>query len=1030
MFGPLSHGSLDHALITFGGGTAAVEGGFASFNPVEIQQADVRLVNSILEANEDGRSASRGLGRFDNDDAVIFVRAAQPVILGNIIRDNDASDDTSAISINVNALNSDALHDLGRSRGAVERNIEFVGNRGPLVRDNRLSRNSVNGMEVRGSTLTTQSVWDDVDIVHVLFDEVLVQNHHTYSGLRLQSSGTQSLVVKLSGANAGITASGVPLDIDDRIGGSIYVLGTPGHPVVMTSLFDNSVGAGLDAEGRPQNDTGNTGRSDGGSSLPTGPEVNAGTTIDNDVDPAIVGHFTMTVGRGGDSRDGIFTAQGNNFPFPISGDFIFDYFGYVDVGSNGGAVQLGFTTITQQPRLIAPDVVESRGNFRGLNGTINWIATTRIGNGQTRMETTVSFSSPQPLGNVRFVSYLDQDVTLGSDILALSGTPGDPNFLASSLGDAERIGFGHGGVYLPGAGLQGATWDGWTADVASDLRRAITTTGTTYSIPGNIDVGPGAQQLPQLSDPSLGTIWGPRDVSTAFAWSLDAQGNTATVTTFLDFQSRPPSPVAKGDWRSIRLESYSNDRNVAVITEREHDDTNGDPDSAQSLGQLASTPQIAGADPSLMGPGERGGDDNRRLGFEVHGQIATPGDLDVYTFKGRGGQEVWLDIDRTTHSLDTVIELIDASGLVVARSNNSGARDQTSATETPVYPLHRDAFGGRDLYTTNPRDSGMQVVLPGPVNSLNDYYVRVRSNVKAGDSLDDPSKLNAGETLGVYQLQVRLRDIDEVPGSTVLNADIRFATNGIELLGVPSHSPLLGEAFETTANNDVGVSSQFLGNLLRQERGAISVGGALSDYNDVDWYAIDLDWQNFQDIPNPEGDFDNTASVIFDFDYADGASRPDTNFAVFDETGTLIYLARNSNIADDQPSSGAASDKADLSRGSFGKFDPYLGPIHLRENDNKRYFLAVSSDSNLPEVLRDPRVRVEPLLAQDRLFDDRVGSSWSPGLAGRPAPKRLFPITATKVLNSYADPWHLGDVTLFVHNGSRLWTVDPFTGQL
>ena len=57
----------------------------------------------------------------------------------------------------------------------------------------------------------------------------------------------------------------------------------------------------------------------------------------------------------------------------------------------------------------------------------------------------------------------------------------------------------------------------------------------------------------------------------------------------------------------------------------------------------------------------------------------------------------------------------------------------------------------------------------------------------------------------------------------------------------------------------------------------------MSNFNDVDWYAIDVDWQNFQDIPNPVGDFDNTASVIFDFDYADGTGRPDTNFAVFDE---------------------------------------------------------------------------------------------------------------------------------------------------
>ena len=287
------------------------------------------------------------------------------------------------------------------------------------------------------------------------------------------------------------------------------------------------------------------------------------------------------------------------------------------------------------------------------------------------------------------------------------------------------------------------------------------------------------------------------------------------------------------------------------------------------------------------------------------GALATPNDVDVYTFKGRGGQEVWFDIDRTSYSLDTVIELIDASGVVLARSNDSLLGDQTSATGTRVYPLVNDLFGGTDLYTTNPADAGMRLILPGPGNTLNDYYVRVRSNVKAGESLDDPARLHAGETSGLYQLQIRLREIDEIPGSTITGADIRYATNGIELIGVPSHSPLLGEAFETTAVNDDTLTAQFLGNVLEQERGAISVGGALSDFNDVDWYRIEVDWLKFEDIPNPAGDFDNTASLIFDFDYADGAGRPDTNFALFDDTGRLLYVARNSNITDDQPSAAA-----------------------------------------------------------------------------------------------------------------------------
>ena len=77
-------------------------------------------------------------------------------------------------------------------------------------------------------------------------------------------------------------------------------------------------------------------------------------------------------------------------------------------------------------------------------------------------------------------------------------------------------------------------------------------------------------------------------------------------------------------------------------------------------------------------------------------------------------------------------------------------------------------------------------------------------------------------------------------------------------------------------------------------------------------------------------------------------------------------------------------------------------------------------------------MRIEPILAQDRLYDDRVGSSWAPTFSSeaRTPPRRLFPVGSGRTLNSYADPWHLGDVVLFLHNGSRLWTVDPFTGRL
>ena len=54
----------------------------------------------------------------------------------------------------------------------------------------------------------------------------------------------------------------------------------------------------------------------------------------------------------------------------------------------------------------------------------------------------------------------------------------------------------------------------------------------------------------------------------------------------------------------------------------------------------------------------QGGDENLRLGFEVHGAINTPTDQDVYSFQATAGTQVWINIDQTTFSLDTMVELV------------------------------------------------------------------------------------------------------------------------------------------------------------------------------------------------------------------------------------------------------------------------------------------------------------------------------------------------------------------------------------
>ncbi|KLU05935.1 Alkaline phosphatase [Rhodopirellula islandica] len=238
--------SLDFAEVRFGGGTSPIEGGFTEFNALEILQADVRVANSTFTRNADGfASTSTREGRGFNDESVIFVRGSQPVILNNVIANNEGA----AISINPDALNFDDVLDTGRSTGPSSIIGTDLDNQGPLIAGNMLDLNTLNGLRVRSEIITTDSVWDDTDIVHIVEGSVVSMTNHFYGALRLKSDVGQSLVVKF-GPDGTLVGSGRPLDITDRIGGTLQVIGTPGNPVVLTSLNDETVGAGFTPDGR------------------------------------------------------------------------------------------------------------------------------------------------------------------------------------------------------------------------------------------------------------------------------------------------------------------------------------------------------------------------------------------------------------------------------------------------------------------------------------------------------------------------------------------------------------------------------------------------------------------------------------------------------------------------------------------------------------------------------------------------------------------------------------------------------------
>ena len=234
----------------------------------------------------------------------------------------------------------------------------------------------------------------------------------------------------------------------------------------MTALSDDSVGAGLTPAGLPQNDTNNLDVAVG--QLPSVGEVDNGTLIDNDAPTEIVGFFSVDVGDGGEVNPGSLsgmTAQGLNTLFEDR-NLIFEYFNLVDVGSDGGAVNLADTTINTPAMLDSDDVVISSGSFDGENGLINWQLESRIADGSGLFENVITFSSAQPLGDLRFINYLDEDVNaFDDDLLHTVGTPGEADFRAFTLDDPERIGFSHGGIYIEGDGLENATYDGWAADI-------------------------------------------------------------------------------------------------------------------------------------------------------------------------------------------------------------------------------------------------------------------------------------------------------------------------------------------------------------------------------------------------------------------------------------------------------------------------------------------------------------------------------------------------------------------------------------
>ncbi|MEJ5251970.1 MAG: hypothetical protein HPY54_16995 [Chthonomonadetes bacterium] len=238
-----------------------------------------------------------------------------------------------------------------------------------------------------------------------------------------------------------------------------------------------------------------------------------------------------------DVWDGGSTRYGAIDPAGAAGltDVVFDYFHYVDVGANGGAVRLDETVVTTTATLIAPNKVRSAGWFYNqFDQVVEWVATSWIDPGSQVYQTRLDFTTSGIFGAIRMISYLDEDVySYWTNHLIVLGSGANVQLL--TLDSSENV-----GVAQAVQGLSNVQYLGWAADEYADLKNAIQGSGASYSIAGVVD-------LPPITDPRYPGLpaYGPRDITTAFAFDLAPGQSSASLIFALGGSpsGQPPMPV-------------------------------------------------------------------------------------------------------------------------------------------------------------------------------------------------------------------------------------------------------------------------------------------------------------------------------------------------------------------------------------------------------------------------------------------------------------------------------------------------------
>ncbi|MCX6018211.1 MAG: cadherin-like beta sandwich domain-containing protein [Chloroflexi bacterium] len=239
-------------------------------------------------------------------------------------------------------------------------------------------------------------------------------------------------------------------------------------------------------------------------------------------------------------------------------DFMSSYRTYVDTGNTLTPTILAVSNILVTATLIGPNQVYASGTFTSATTTrtIQWSSVGSIQPNSQEYYVTVTFTDTAGLGALKLRTRLDEDVwELENDMMAMVGTPGEPDFAVMTPDGPVRVGFGTKGVYTTSAGLlENATWDGFAAASYYKLDYWIEDHSLHYEkmpVPGayvtgttaNIDLAadPTNDSYCALQQAESGWYSGyvylteatSCDMGASMSWTVDPAATTAKVTHIL-----------------------------------------------------------------------------------------------------------------------------------------------------------------------------------------------------------------------------------------------------------------------------------------------------------------------------------------------------------------------------------------------------------------------------------------------------------------------------------------------------------------